>query len=218
MFYYTSKHTHTHICQNVFIYFLRFSHTCYYNAWICRDPSGLGMELSSVQFSYSVMSDSMWPHALQHARPPCPSPTPGACLNPRPSSRWCHPTISSSVVPFSSHLQSFPASGLFQWVSSLHHVATVLEFQLQHQSFQWKVWSQFIHFFPSFDYTRISFPSILFHFYKQYGSGSPYTSFLLYMVISFSTASSWTEWLGHRVSSTSFALAAHWVSTVFKHS
>ena len=70
--------------------------------------------LSSVQFSHSVVSDSLWPHELQHARPPCPSPTPGIHSHSRPSSRWCHPAISSSVVPFSSHLQSFPASGSFQ--------------------------------------------------------------------------------------------------------
>ena len=68
----------------------------------------------SVQFSRSVGSDSLWPHGLQHARPPCPSPTPGVHPNPCPLSRWCHPTISSSVVPFSSCLQSFPASGSFQ--------------------------------------------------------------------------------------------------------
>ena len=69
--------------------------------------------LCSVQFSCSVVSDSLWPHGLQHARPPCPSPTPGAYSNSCPSSRWCHPTTSSSVVPFSSHLQSFPALGFF---------------------------------------------------------------------------------------------------------
>ena len=68
----------------------------------------------SLQLSRSVVSDSLWPHGLQHTRPPCPSPTPGACSNSCPSSRWCYPTISSSVVPFSSHLQSFPASGSFQ--------------------------------------------------------------------------------------------------------
>ena len=67
----------------------------------------------SVQFSRSVMSDSLWPHGLQHTRLPCPSPTPGACSDSRPSSRWCHPTISSSVVPFSFQLQSFPALGSF---------------------------------------------------------------------------------------------------------
>ena len=68
----------------------------------------------SVQFSHSVMSDSLQPHGLQHARPPCPSPTPGVYSNSCPLSRWCHPAISSSVVPFSSCPQSFPASGSFQ--------------------------------------------------------------------------------------------------------
>ena len=69
--------------------------------------------ISSVQFSHSVMSDSLWPHGLQHARLPCPSPTPGTCSNSCPSGQWCHPTISSSVIPFSSCLQSFPATGSF---------------------------------------------------------------------------------------------------------
>ena len=68
---------------------------------------------SSVQFSHSVVSDSLRPHEPQHARPPCPSPTPGVHPNPCPLCRWCHPTISSSVVPFSSCLQSFPFSGSF---------------------------------------------------------------------------------------------------------
>ena len=71
-------------------------------------------EMNLSQFSHSVMSNSLRPHELQHARPPCPSPTPGVHPNPRPSSRWCHPIISSSVVPFSSCPQSFPASGSFQ--------------------------------------------------------------------------------------------------------
>ena len=69
--------------------------------------------LSWVQFSHSVVSNSLQHHGLQHARLPCPSPTPGACSNSCPSSRWCHPTISSSVVPFSSCLQMFLASGSF---------------------------------------------------------------------------------------------------------
>ena len=69
---------------------------------------------SSVKFSHSVASDSLWPRGLQHARPPCPSPTPRAYSNSCPLSQWCHPTISFSVVPFSSCLQSFPASGSFQ--------------------------------------------------------------------------------------------------------
>ena len=67
----------------------------------------------SFQFCRSVVSDSLRPHGLQHARPPCPSPTPGVYTNSCPLSRWCHPTISSSIFPFSSRLQSFPASGSF---------------------------------------------------------------------------------------------------------
>ena len=65
-------------------------------------------------FSHSVVSDSLWPHELQHARPPCPSPTPGVHSNSYPLSQWCHPIISSSAVPFSSRLRSFTASGSFQ--------------------------------------------------------------------------------------------------------
>ena len=65
----------------------------------------------SVQFSHSVVSDSLPSHEPQHSRPPCPSPTPGVYPNPCPLSWWCHPTISSSVIPFSSCPQSFPASG-----------------------------------------------------------------------------------------------------------
>ena len=67
----------------------------------------------SVQFSHSVVSNSLRPHGLLRTRPPCPSPTPRVHPNPCLSSQWCHPTIYSSVVPFSSHLQSFPASGSF---------------------------------------------------------------------------------------------------------
>ena len=67
----------------------------------------------SVQFSHSVMSDSLWPHESQLARPSCPSPTPGVYSNSCPSSGWCHPAISSSVISFSSCPQSLPASGSF---------------------------------------------------------------------------------------------------------
>ena len=72
------------------------------------------LSVFSVQFSCSVMSDTLQQHGLQHARPPCPLPTPGVHSNSCPLSQWCHPTISSSVIPFSSHFQSFPASGSFQ--------------------------------------------------------------------------------------------------------
>ena len=72
-----------------------------------------GQEKDSVQFSHSVVSNLLPPHGLQHARPPCPLPTPGVYSNSCPLSQWCHPTILSSVIPFSSCLQSFPASGSF---------------------------------------------------------------------------------------------------------
>ena len=71
---------------------------------------GSGLGSGFLLFSLSIMSNSLWPHELQHARLPCPSPSPRACSNSRPLSWWCHPTILSSVVPFSSHLQSFPVS------------------------------------------------------------------------------------------------------------
>ena len=93
---------------------------------------------SSVQFSsvaQSVVSDSLRPHELQHARPPCPSPTPGFYPNSCPPSRRCHPAI-SSVVPFPPSPNPSQHQGLFQWVNSSHEVAKVLEFQLLHHSFQ----------------------------------------------------------------------------------
>ena len=89
---------------------------------------------SSVQFSRSVMSDSLRPHESQHARPPCPSPTPGVHSDSSPSSRWCHPAISSSVVPFSSWPQSlpasesFPMSQLFAWSSQSTGVSALASF------------------------------------------------------------------------------------------
>ena len=105
---------------------------------------------SSVQFSCSVVSDSLQPHELQHARPPCPSPAPGVHSNSRPLSRWCHPTISSSVVPFSSHLQSFPASGSFQMSQlfasggqsiGVSASASILPMNIQDWSpFEWTGW------------------------------------------------------------------------------
>ena len=91
---------------------------------------------SSVQFSHLVMSNSLRPHGLQHARHPCPSPTPGACSKSCPLSWWWHLTI-SPLSPLSlPALNLSQHQGLFQWVCSSHQVAKVLEFQLQHQSFQ----------------------------------------------------------------------------------
>ena len=87
------------------------------------------------QFSRLVMSDSLLPQETQHARPPCPTPTPGVYS--WPSSRWCHPAISSSVIPFSSCPQSLPASGSFPVSQLFAWGGQVLEFHFQHQSFQW---------------------------------------------------------------------------------
>ena len=79
----------------------------------------------------SVMSDSMQPHGPQHAKPPCLSPTPGACSNSCPSRQWCHPTVSSSVIPFSSCHPSFPTSGSFPMSQFFISSGQILEFQLQ---------------------------------------------------------------------------------------
>ena len=76
-------------------------------------PAYLTYMQSSVQFCYSVLSDSLQPHGLRHTRPPCPSPTPGVYLNSCPLSQWCNPTISSSLIPFASRLQSFTTSESF---------------------------------------------------------------------------------------------------------
>ena len=101
-------------------------------------PGKFSLSFQSVsQFSCSVTSDSLRPHEPQHTRPPCPSPTSGVYPNSCPLSWWCYPTISSSVVHFSSTLSPSHHQGLFKWIISLHQVAKVLEFQPQHQSFQW---------------------------------------------------------------------------------
>ena len=89
------------------------------------------------QFSGSVVPDSLRLHGLKHVRLTCPSPTPVACSNSGPLSWWCNPTSSSSVTPFSSHLQSFPASGPYLRTQFFTSGGQVLELQLQHLSFQW---------------------------------------------------------------------------------
>ena len=101
-------------------------------------------EQQQVQFSRSVVSDSLRPHGLQHARLPCPSPTPGACSDSCPLCWWCHPTISSSVIPFSSHLQSFPGSGSLPVSWFLASGRQSIRVQLQHQSFQWTLRTDFL--------------------------------------------------------------------------
>ena len=99
-------------------------------------PPGKPLSLSSGQFSPSVLCDFLRPHGLQHAKLPCPSPTPIACSNLGPSSRWCHPTISSSVIPFSSCLQSFSASESFSVSQFFTSGGQNTGVQLWHQSFQ----------------------------------------------------------------------------------
>ena len=120
-----------------FLYFL-LKDNCFTE--FCCFLSSLNMNQPSVQLSsFSSVTQSyptLQPHELQHARLPYPSPTPGVHSNSCPSSRWCHPAFSCSVVPFSSCPQSLPHQGLFQWVNSSHEVAKVLEFQPQHRSFQ----------------------------------------------------------------------------------
>ena len=106
----------------------------------CSPPWDFPIKKAFSQFSCSVVSNSLWPHWLQHARPPCPLPTPGVHPNPCPLCWWCHPTISSSVVPFSSPNLS-QHQGFFKWACSLHQMARVLEFQLQHQSLHTQDWS-----------------------------------------------------------------------------
>ena len=111
----THTHTHTHtlecysdIKKNKFCHLQQ-------HGWTWR----VLCLVKSVQFSRSVVSDSLRPHEPQHTRPPCPSPTPGVYPNPCPLSRWCHSTISSSVIPFSSCSQPLPASGSFSNESTL---------------------------------------------------------------------------------------------------
>ena len=93
--------------------------------------------MDSVQFIHSVVSNSLRPHELQHARPPCPSPTPRVHPNPCSLRRWYYPTshLTTSLSP--PALNPSRHQGLFKWVSSSHNLAKVLEFQLQHQSYQW---------------------------------------------------------------------------------
>ena len=87
--------------------------------------------------SLAASSDSLWPHGVQHARPPCPSPTPRVYSNSWPWSRWCHPTTNPLWAASPPTFNPSQHQGLLKWVSSSHQVAKVLEFQLQHQSFQY---------------------------------------------------------------------------------
>ena len=105
--------TENYLCQEVVTALYRLKTKPKQN-WNSENFRNLSVnDHTVVQFSHSVVSDSLRPHGLQHTRLPCPSPTPRPCTNSCPLSWWCHPTISSSVIPFSSYLQSFPASGSF---------------------------------------------------------------------------------------------------------
>ena len=101
--------------------------------------NGSFIDIALLLLSHTIVSNCLWPHGLQHARHPCPSPSPRVSSNSCPLSWWYHLIISSFVITFSSCLQSFTASGSFLMhrVFFLHQVAKVLELQLQHQSFQW---------------------------------------------------------------------------------
>ena len=145
--------------------------------------------ISSVQFSYSVVSDSLRPHESQHARPPCPSPTPRIYSNSCPSSRWCHPAISSSVVPFSSCLQSllasgsFPMSQLFTWGGQSIGVsapASVLPMNTQ----DWWVfkWTRQLSLFTH-DKLRKMLSSLIYIFYLVVWLGSVQEKKLFFVVV-----------------------------------
>ena len=114
----TASESVVHIHGSTLLFFKFFSHRGHYRVWSSVPWATQHVLISypfclSVRFSHSVVSDSLWPHGLQHVRLPCLSPTPGACSNSYLLSWWYHPTISFSVIPFSSCLQSFPASGSF---------------------------------------------------------------------------------------------------------
>ena len=102
-------------------------------------------KFSSVQFSHSVMSDSLRPHGLQHTRSPCPSTTPRVYSNSCPLSWWCHPTISSSVIPSSSHLQSFPASGSFPMSQFFASGGQSIVVSAKYWSFSFRSLSSLLH-------------------------------------------------------------------------
>ena len=124
-----------HQNQRLYLLFLIHSWRCLIRYQRQTDNPQIFGLFSSVQLSYVRLFVTLG--TTQHARLPCPSSTPRACSNSCPLSRWCHPTISSSVIPFSSHLQSFPASGSFPMSQFFTSGGQSMELHLQHQSFQW---------------------------------------------------------------------------------
>ena len=113
------------------------------NLWGIDRTKKVRLSVSSVQFTQSCQTFCDLMDSL-HARHPCPSPTPGAYSNSFPLRRWCHPTISSSVVPFFPAFSLYQHQGLFEWVGFSYQVARVLDFKLQHQSFQWLFSTDFL--------------------------------------------------------------------------
>ena len=126
------------------------------------------LQFSSVQFSRSVVSDSLRPHESQHARPPCPSPTPGVHSDSGPSSQWCHPAISPSIVPFSSCPQSLPVSGsfpmnqLFAWGGQSTGVSALASF-LPKKSLGWSPseWTGWVSFQSKASYIFLNLKLLL---------------------------------------------------------
>ena len=143
----------SHHCLNLT---LKFTSTVVWPLWALQSVNGFGKQthtlihtetLLLLLFSHSVISDSLWPHGLQHTRLPCPSLYPGVCSTSCPLSRWCHPTISSSIIPFSSCPQSFPGSKHWFFASSGQSIgasalASVLPKNIQGWfPLDWLVWS-----------------------------------------------------------------------------
>ena len=184
--------------------------------------------VTSVQFSCSVMSDSLRPHESQHARSPCPSPTPGVHPNSRASSRWCHPAISSSVIPFSSCPQSHPALESFQWVNSSHEVAKDLA--PYSSTLAWKIlWMEEPGRVQSMGlwrvWTQLSDFTFTFHFHALEKEMAPHSSVLAWRIPgtgkpgglpSYVVAQSRTrlKWLSSRCLQMSMLLL-YWLYSVF---
>ena len=125
--------------KNIYIYLRKYIYIYIWEKYIYffLSVSRIFYKYQSVQFSHSVLSNSLWPHGQQHARPPCPSPTPRACSNSCLLRWWCHPIPHSLSSPSPPAFNLSQHQGLFKWVSSSHQVAKVLDLQLQHQFFQW---------------------------------------------------------------------------------
>ena len=137
-------------------------------------PMFLPFQIRSDQISCSVVSNSLRPHESQHARPPCPSPTPGVHPDSRPLSQWCHPAISSSVVPFSSYPQSlpasesFPMSQLFVWGGQSTGVSALASFLPKKSQGWFTIYLPFIELRASYELSRLKVTTILWSAYHYF--------------------------------------------------